>query len=292
MTSWQILQTAHAAARHGFAVFPTGSKKWPAIRTAHPKGDPARGRCRGECGRLGHGVYDATADHDRLDELFTAAPWATGYGVACGVAPHYLIGLDLDRKNGDDGVAELEALADRLDFQVPVTFTVVTPSNGLHLWLSAPAEVTVANSVRKLAPGIDVRSAGGYLVGPDSWTASGRYDAEAFGITVASIPAPLLELLLARPHQEVPERRAGAVTGSARINGLLTTVLAAREGQRNSTLYWAACRAAEAVREGSIGTSDARDLLLDAATDPSVGLDWNEAERTIASAFGSAGVCR
>lgn len=292
MTSWQIIQTAHAAARHGFAVFPTGSKKWPAIKSAHPKGDPARGRCHGECGRLGHGVYDATSDPQRLDELFAAAPWATGYGVACGIAPHYLIGLDLDRKNGDDGVAEFEVLAARLGFQVPVTFTVVTPSNGLHLWLSAPAEVTVANSVRKLAPGIDVRSAGGYLVGPGSCTTAGRYDAEAFGITVAAVPTSLLELLLTKPQQDVPARRTSAVTGSARINGLLTTVLAAREGQRNSTLYWAACRAAEAVREGSLGAADARDLLLDAATDPSVGLDWGEAERTVASAFGSAGVAR
>jgi hypothetical protein len=292
MASWQIMQTAHAAARHGFAVFPTGAKKWPAIKSAHPKGDPARGRCRGECGQLGHGVYDATSDHERLDELFLAAPWATGYGVACGVAPHHLIGIDLDRKNGDDGVAEFEQLAARLGFTVPVTFTVLTPSNGLHLWLSAPGEVAVANSVRKLAPGIDIRSAGGYLVGPGSWTQSGRYDAEAFGITVAGVPAPLLELLLTRPQHDAATRTTSAVTGSARINGLLTTVLAAREGQRNSTLYWAACRAAEAVREGSIGTADARDLLLDAATDPSVGLDFGEAERTVASAFGSAGVSR
>lgn len=291
MTSWQIIQTAHAAARHGFAVFPTGSKKWPAIKSAHPKGDPARGRCRGECGALGHGVYDATSDPDRLNVLFEAAPWATGYGVACGVAPHHLVGLDLDRKNGDDGVAELEQLAARLDFEIPATFTVVTPSNGQHLWLSAPADAAVGNSVKNLAPGIDVRGAGGYLVGPGSWANGGRYDAQMSGIAVATVPPPLLKLLLERPERDARQfPKHTAVPVSRRVEGLIEAVRTAKEGSRNSTLYWAACRLAELVAAGQTGATEARSWLLDVAD--RCGLDFTEADGTITSAFRRGGAAR
>ncbi|WP_138910057.1 bifunctional DNA primase/polymerase, partial [Streptomyces chryseus] len=131
--------------------------------------------CRGECGRPGHGVHDATTDPATVRALFAAAPWATGYGIACGRPPHHLIGVDLDTKADTDSTAALRHLALRHLFTIPETVVVLTPSGGRHLWLTGPPGVTVPNSASRLAPGIDIRGAGGYLVGPGSLTAHGIY---------------------------------------------------------------------------------------------------------------------
>ncbi len=188
------LALAHAlsAAERGLAVIPLSRTKLPALRSPHraPAGAPAEASaeaeaparpaapaapCHGECGRFGHGVYDASTDPARVRALFAAAPWATGYGIACGLPPHHLIGVDLDTKPDTDSTAALRELALRHLFTVPETVVVLTPSGGRHLWLTGPPEVVVPNSAGRLAPGIDIRGAGGYLVGPGSRTDHGVY---------------------------------------------------------------------------------------------------------------------
>jgi hypothetical protein len=93
------LALAHAlsAAERGLAVIPLSRTKLPALRSPHHGSERP---CRGECGRFGHGVYDASTEPARVRALFAAAPWATGYGIACGLPPHHLIGVDLDVKSG------------------------------------------------------------------------------------------------------------------------------------------------------------------------------------------------
>ena len=55
----------------GWSVFPLDGKQ-PALRSAHPHGDPLRGRCHGECGRLGHGLYDGSTDPEKVTAMFAA----------------------------------------------------------------------------------------------------------------------------------------------------------------------------------------------------------------------------
>ena len=268
------LALAHAlsAAERGLAVIPLSRTKLPALRSPH-RDDPTAPPCHGECGRPGHGVYDASTDPARIRELFAAAPWSTGYGIACGLPPHHLIGVDLDTKSGTDSTTALRELALRHLFTIPPTVVVLTPSGGRHLWLTGPADVVVPNSAGRLAPGIDIRGAGGYLVGPGSRTDHGVY-ATAPG-TAHLVPAPcpraLLRLLLPPPRMTSP--RAGGAHG----RGLVQFVLAAHQGQRNTRLYWAACRA----YEDGIG-----DALSDALADAAVrtGLTPREARSTLASA--------
>lgn len=342
------LAYALSAAENGFPVIPLSAGKLPALRSPHRNepgpgpgrtgsgrvgsgrvGSPAAseatggagapGMCRGECGLPGHGVHDATTDPAAVRALFAAAPWATGYGIACGRAPHHLIGVDLDvtpttastddrgvgqagghvggqaggrvgRVGGPNGtpdpaqdptpdsVAALQQLAFQHLFTLPETVVVLTPSGGRHIWLSGPAGITVPNSAGRLAPGIDVRGAGGYLVGPGSVTARGAYRLApgSAGLTPAPCPRALLRLLTP------PERGRHAGPGGhrgrpAQGHGLVQFVLAAHAGQRNTRLFWAACRA----YEHGFGDSLV-ERLVDAAV--RTGLTEREARATIASA--------
>ncbi|MGA5516991.1 bifunctional DNA primase/polymerase [Streptomyces pseudogriseolus] len=270
------LALAHAlsAAERGLAVIPLSRTKLPALRSPH-RDDPSHPPCHGECGRFGHGVYDATTDPARIRALFAAAPRATGYGIACGLPPYHLVGVDLDTKNGTDPRAALRALALRHGFTVPPTVVVLTPSGGRHLWLSGPPDVVVPNSAGRLAPGIDIRGAGGYLVGPGSRTGHGTYRAAPGAAHLAPAPCPpaLLRLLLPPPRAHHPTPPSAGGHGQ----GLVQFVLAAHEGQRNTRLFWAACRA----YEDGIGP-ELVEPLVDAAR--ATGLSEREARATIASA--------
>ncbi|MCT9076337.1 bifunctional DNA primase/polymerase [Streptomyces fulvoviolaceus] len=270
------LALAHAlsAAERGLAVIPLSRTKLPALRSPH-RDEPTPPPCHGECGRLGHGVYDASTAPSRIRELFAAAPWATGYGIACGLPPHHLIGIDLDTKSGTDSSAALRELALRHLFTIPDTVVVLTPSGGRHLWLSGPPDVVVPNSAGRLAPGIDIRGAGGYLVGPGSRTDHGVYGTApgTAHLAPAACPPALLHLLLPPPRTHFP----GAPSAGSHGQGLVQFVLAAHEGQRNTRLFWAACRA----YEDGIGPALV-DPLVEAALN--TGLTEREARATIASA--------
>ncbi|MFF0163041.1 bifunctional DNA primase/polymerase [Streptomyces sp. NPDC005263] len=279
------LALAHAlsAAERGLAVFPLSRTKLPALRSPH-RDDPAAPPCHGECGRFGHGVYDAATDPARIRDLFAAAPWATGYGIACGLPPHHLVGVDLDTKSGTDASAALRELALRHLFTIPDTVVVLTPSGGRHLWLSGPPDVVVPNSAGRLAPGIDIRGAGGYLVGPGSRTDHGEYTTVPGTAHLAPAPCPpeLLRLLLPPPRTHHPTPQSTPQASGAHGQGLVQFVLGAHAGQRNTRLFWAACRA----YENGIGP-DLVAPLVDAAVN--TGLSEREARATIASAARMSG---
>src|SRR6266545_4022072 len=84
----------------GWLVFPLGVKsKLPRIPSAHPDGDPRRGICKGECGRQGHGLYDATTDPAQIKAWWQAAPWSN-IGLVTG-PPSGLLAVDLDGPEGE-----------------------------------------------------------------------------------------------------------------------------------------------------------------------------------------------
>ncbi|MFJ7064290.1 bifunctional DNA primase/polymerase [Streptomyces sp. NPDC101115] len=257
------LAVAHAlsAAERGLPVIPLSRTKLPALRSPHRAARDAKSAesgeggerlpvpCRGECGLPGHGVYDATTDPAAVRALFAAAPWATGYGIACGRPPHRLIGVDLDvRAEADgaaalDGVAALDALARHHRFTVPPTVTVLTPGGGRHLWLTGPPDTVIPNSASRLAPGVDIRGAGGYLVGPGSVTPRGTYRLAPGTADLSPAPCPAALLPLLAPPD--PPRDPGPAGPSDGGQGLIRFVEAAPRGQRNTRLFWAACRAYE-----------------------------------------------
>lgn len=80
--------------------------------------------------------------------------------------------LDLDRKNGKNGVAVLEAMG--LD---PLTLSPViveTPSGGLHLYFRHP-EGLRGDSSGKLGAGVDIKAHRGFVFAPGAVKAAGAY---------------------------------------------------------------------------------------------------------------------
>jgi hypothetical protein len=103
-------------------------------------------------------------------------------------------------------------------------------------------------------------------------------------LTDAPLP-PWPDWLLAElaPKQAPPKQINGHVQfrGDKWLRGLARTVAKAAEGQRNSALFWAACRARERVDDGKGDEAFIIDVLLETARH--AGLPPLEAQRTIQS---------
>ena len=117
-----------------------------------------------------HGVHDATSEAAKIKAWFKNEP-RMNYGVAAG---NGLAIIDLDKKNGKDGYKSMEdylnAAKERQhpvtrDLLLSSTFAVETTTGGAHLYFLA--DEAYSNRAGILS-GVDVRSAGGYVVGPGS----------------------------------------------------------------------------------------------------------------------------
>ncbi|MFI7101920.1 bifunctional DNA primase/polymerase [Streptomyces sp. NPDC050161] len=233
----------------------------------------------------------ATTERERIVRAWTRGPY--GVGVACG--PSGLVVVDLDTAKGEkppaewavpgveDGADVLAVLYDRHGDRFPFGTTPMarTRSGGLHLYFAA-AETAVRSSVSKVGWKIDVRAVGGYVVAPPT-TVEGRPYRWETPPDVAPAPFPgwLLPLLLPAPVRlrvvaPVPARPVNSLTG------LVNFVLEAQQGERNSRLYWAACRALELVHAGGVDEAGVFGALVDAGV--YVGLSQSEAEHTVRSA--------
>jgi hypothetical protein len=146
----------------GYAVFPlaTGTKV-PAIPRAHPPGHP----CRGECGRLGHGVYDASRDRRVLTSGdFWGGCKTFGIGVPTGLVNRLAV-IDLDVKNGDDGPRNFAGFLAQNGLELPAGPVTATPSGGFHLGLRWPWDAPCPGRL-DILPGVDIKGCGGYVVAP------------------------------------------------------------------------------------------------------------------------------
>ncbi len=122
----------------GFWLFPVHSDKTPACA---------------------HGFKDAVQTLDEFKALCGGVlPW--GYGIACGKSR--LAVVDIDVKSGD-GVGWHKRNLSKL----PKTFRVNTPSGGWHQYYIVPEGVEIESGVLEQGAA-DLKSAGGYVVGPGS----------------------------------------------------------------------------------------------------------------------------
>lgn len=216
-------------------------------------------------------------------------------GVACGPSGLAVLDLDVpghgvalrDSPSGQaTGLDTFLRVCSEHGQPVPATFTVRTPSGGYHLYFTDP-DSSVRNSAGRLGPLIDVRAAGGYVVGPGS-----RIGGKPYSVMIPAPPVPLpswIAALLRLPASsqvpDMPEPGAQVRDGSAWARAALRDearhVAAAPEGRRNHTLNRAAFRLGQLAGGGLLPSDEVSAALTAAAAQ--AGLPSAEASRTIRS---------
>jgi len=288
-----MLSEALAYVDRGWPVFPLGEKgKKPKIPTAHPEGDPLRG-CMGGCGRLGHGLYDATIEPRQVHDWWAKWP-AANIGLRCGVAFDV---LDVDARDPWEATANAWPAVDMPGGPVAST------GKGWHFYL-APSGLGNATLIGGAS--CDFRGAGGYVVAPPSLHPSGRRYEWYAPVDLGLMPAPEALLTLLDPPREkrtpppAPPPGDTSLRGGWTPRGLVQRLATAaapdaagNNGERNHVLNWAAYKVGLDVSAGKATSEQARDALgqlYDTAI--SIGLAEREIEATIRSGYstGARGV--
>ncbi|MDT9682651.1 bifunctional DNA primase/polymerase [Streptomyces sp. TRM76323] len=280
-----LLNAALDAAARGWHVFPLrpGSKR-PALH--HETQCPHTGTCAG-----GHVKWEqrATTDPDRIH-----AAWATGaFNIGLATGPSGLVVIDLDQpkdKGSSDapgGAAFFEALCERAGHAVPATYRVRTPSGGEHLYFTAPAGVRLRNTAGTLAPLVDTRAWGGYVVTPGSTVHGALYEV-VDDRPVLDLPAWLLDLLQTPPKPIAAGFRLVAPRDVSRVARVAleretATVAATSEGGRNAALLRGARAVGRFVAWGDLPRLVAEEAFQEAGE--AAGLPPAECRATIRSAL-------
>lgn len=152
-------------AQNGFHVFPCGpNDKLPAIKDYPNK---------------------ATTDLKQVKAWWNnGSPHNIGISTTHYGADEALVVVDIDLKHGKRGDLSLLQL-EMEGFYLPDTFSVSTPSGGRHLFYRVPK--ALKQGVDVLGEGLDIRSLGGYVVGPHSVVDGKEY---VISHTAKIAPAP------------------------------------------------------------------------------------------------------
>jgi hypothetical protein len=200
-------------------------------------------------------------------------PWSAAIAAhtrrcGCEVMPGPFLCVDCDRAGGDDGLAELAALARSLGRVLDLSACAVVPTPGhgphepgTHLWWRADPSRPVRPGPLPGHPLIEIKTR---CTAPNSP-----------GYEVRSAPAGDLSMIPRWLSALAPAEVTGyAVLPSAthrgsasrRMEGLIECLLEAGPGDgRNARLFWCACRAGEMVRAGEVGKDVAGTALFLAA---------------------------
>jgi hypothetical protein len=187
-------QAALDAAARGWPVFPVHS-----IVAGHCTcGSPA---CSspGKHPIIAGGVTAATTDPAQIELWWSRWPWAN-VGIATGPVAGFWV-LDEDPRHGGDRSL---ALLKRAYGPLPPTVTCLTSGGGRHYYFHWQNGVP-NNNTGALAPGLDLKSAGGYVLGRGSLHLYGTYDWHPEGhpdeVAIAWAPSWLMARVLALPAQ-------------------------------------------------------------------------------------------
>ena len=131
-----------AIAARGWPVFPCGTDKRPLIAT---------------------GFHVASLDPVQIRTWWKVWPAAL-VAIPTGAVSGFDV-LDVDVKNGQPGLASLAKLVETHG-PLPTTLVAETRSGGFHYYFKHVEGAR--NSASKIAPGIDVRADGGYVIAPPS----------------------------------------------------------------------------------------------------------------------------
>ena len=146
-------------------------------------------------------------------------------GIATGAASGFWV-LDVDGEDGEASLRKLEAEHGPL----PATVEVIT-GKGRHSYFRIGEHGAIRNSVGEIAPGLDVRGDGGYVLAPPSIHPSGR--AYAWSIDTAQEFADAPDWLYALLGNQ---DKGSTAKGKPLEHWHLLLNTSVRNGERNSTL--------------------------------------------------------
>ncbi|MFJ5640810.1 bifunctional DNA primase/polymerase [Streptomyces sp. NPDC093223] len=286
--SEHLLRAALDAAARGWHVFPLrpGAKP-PALHGE--RACPGTGECA-----AGHRKWEqrATTDPDRICAAWSRAPF--NVGIACGPSGLLVVDLDVPKDNSKgkgssdapDGATTFRALCERAGHTVPDTYRVRTASGGEHLYFTAPPGVRFTNTARTVAPSVDTRAWGGYVVAAGSTTPAGAYEALCAPVA-APLPSWLQSILqpAPRPAQAPSEAVAGQYRRYADVALANETrnVAAAQQGSREGSLFRAARALGRFVAWGDLPRHVVEQALQEAGQ--AAGLSAAECRSTLRSAL-------
>ncbi|MEJ7649406.1 MAG: bifunctional DNA primase/polymerase [Nakamurella sp.] len=251
-----MIDAALQAAAAGWRVHPCRSAG-PAAKAPH----------------LPHGHHEATTDPDQVRDWWTRWPDA----LIGAVVPDTLLVLDIDPRNGG-ALADLQEIAGGA---LPETLTVWSGrgDGGLHLYFRRPPGVFTST---RLPVGIDLKVHGYCILPPSLHPEIGEpYTWQEH--PPARLPRRLREAITPQPVPAAQGYALSAYPSDRSVAGLVRFIEQQTEGNRNSGLYWAACRAAEAGQISAVA-----DTLVAAAV--AAGETDRAARRTVQSAARRYGV--
>jgi hypothetical protein len=274
VTSW--LRAALFLAARGWHIFPCAiDGKRPALR--------------------GNWQALATTDPALIRRWWSHAPY--NIGVSCG--PSGLVVIDLDTpktpvrpggsSRGRTGTHSLTALCAAHGQPFPhATFTVTTPSGGVHLYFRAPAR-PVRNTAGRLGLLIDTRADGGYVVGPGSCVNGREYtvvcpaDPAPFPDWIAGALSRDPPLIPGAPPPPAPGTSGASAYAMAALRDETRRMATAVDGTRHDTLNKAAFSLGQLVAAGLLPDLAVITSLADAARQS--GLPDRDIQRIIRSAL-------
>jgi hypothetical protein len=138
----------------------------------------------------------ATTDERIITQWFKGYPHAN-IGIKTG-DPANLVGIDLDVKNGKNGLESI-----RIFGELPPTRTVKTPSGGLHHYYRYEKPLV---SRTNLLPGVDIRATGACLIAPGSVIDGRTYAWVDESVPVANLPEHIAEFIRLKgtPRSSIP----------------------------------------------------------------------------------------
>jgi hypothetical protein len=244
----------------------------------------------GKLPAIARGFHSATTNPETIKRYWRASD--RNIGIPTGSVSGFWL-LDIDGGAGEAGLRDLEVKHGRL----PATREVITGGGGRHVWFEYTGPVS--STAGRIAPGIDTRGDGGYVIVPPSMHESGR----AYSWSVDSIdelavaPDWLVRLARTKP-QSISERALSIIkspNGQSNVYGLaaldreIEMLAGAPAGTRNNTLNRVAFRLSQLVAGGELDRAQVIERLIDACHRNGLVADdgWRTVMATIHSGMGA-----
>ena len=216
----------------------------------------------------------ATTDADQIRQWWTRNP-EYNIGIVC--TANRLAVIDID------GEAGVEWIRDHVRLPMPDTWTAIT-GRGFHYYYRWPEGQTIKTC--QIAPKLEIRGAGAYVVAPPSihpdgdtyeWARSERCDWDA----LPELPAEWIDLQPGRAHLDnVVPLEGGNTVALKRLDGFARHFAAIPTGGRHQALYTIARTLGALVASGHL-TATQIEAALHAAAD-SNGLLAEDGDRNVA----------